>query len=386
MGYRFVITEEQGYILTAIFDGDKCDDLLVSPSSSEKDPVLGDIWLGHVKKFVPNINAAFVDIMPGVTGYLPLKGHDEIKAEQDIPVQIVKEAVKTKDMMLSADYSISGRYCAMTAFKRGVGISKKINDPEIRESLMDRAKNILDHTDFGTVIRTNASLAVDNAFLLDLLNTKEEMELVKNTALHRTAYSRLYHAPDPEICLIRDFHGSIDRIVTDIPYEEAKIRSFFADSETITKVLSLYEDESLALRKLYRLDSVLEEAFKKTVWLPSGGSMVLEVTEALTVIDINTGKTDRKRSKEENFFRTNIEAAREAARQMRIRNYSGIVLIDFINMSDKAHQKELEAELIRALSKDRITCRFIDFTRLGLAEITREKTSRPLHEIIRKKY
>ncbi len=389
MGYKFVITEEQGYIMTALFDGDRCDDLLLSVNSAENAPVIGDIWLGHVKRVLPNIHAAFVDIMPGVTGYLPLNGHDDIKAEQDIPVQIVKEAVKSKDMMLTADFSISGRFCAMTIGKRGVGISKKINDTELREKLLERVRNILspsaDEPYVGTVIRTNAVEADDDAFLRDLLNTKEEMDRILLASKHRTVYSRLYHAPDPEICLIRDMHAPIEKIVTDIPEEAEKIRGFFADSEKITSVLSLYEDESLALRKLYRLDSLLDEVFKKTVWLPSGGSIVLEVTEALTVIDVNTGKTDKKRTKEENFLQTNIEAAREAARQIRLRNYSGMILIDFINMREKSNLKELEKELTKALSRDRITCRFMDFTKLGLAEITREKTSRPLHEIIRKK-
>ncbi|SKB70756.1 ribonuclease G [Lachnospiraceae bacterium] len=389
MGYKFVITEEQGYIMTALFDGDRCDDLLLSVNSAENAPVIGDIWIGHVKRVLPNIHAAFVDIMPGVTGYLPLNGHDDIKAEQDIPVQIVKEAVKSKDMMLTADFSISGRFCAMTIGKRGVGISKKINDTELREKLLERARNILspsaDEPYVGTVIRTNAVEADDDAFLRDLLNTKEEMDRILLASKHRTVYSRLYHAPDPEISLIRDMHAPIEKIVTDIPEEAEKIRGFFADTEKITSVLSLYEDESLALRKLYRLDSLLDEVFKKTVWLPSGGSIVLEVTEALTVIDVNTGKTDKKRTKEENFLQTNIEAAREAARQIRLRNYSGMILIDFINMREKSNLKELEKELTKDLSRDRITCRFMDFTKLGLAEITREKTSRPLHEIIRKK-
>ena len=392
MGTRFVITEEQGNIMTAVFNGDKCDDVLISANTSDNTPMLGDIWLGHVKRVMPNIKAAFVDILPGVTGYLPLSGHDEIKAEQDIPVQIIKEAVKTKDMMLSADFSISGRFCAMTAGKKGIGISKKITDPEIRSRLSKRAHEVLEsaiassaETRIGTVIRTNAADASDQAFLLDLLNTKEAMGNVISTSSYRTPYSRLYHSPDAEIRLIRDHHGEIDRIVTDIPEEESKIRSFFADSEKITSVLSLYKDESLALRKLYKLDSLLSEALKKTVWLPSGGSIVLEVTEALTVIDVNTGKTDKKRSKEENFLQTNLEAAKEAARQMRIRNYSGMIIIDFINMREKSSLKLLEQELIKSLSQDRVTCRFFGFTHLGLAEITREKTTQPLHEIIRKK-
>ena len=139
---------------------------------------------------------------------------------------------------------------------------------------------------------------------------------------------------------------------------------------------------SYPLRKLYRLDTVLQDALSKYVWLKSGGYLVIEPTEAMVVIDVNTGKAESRRTKEETILRLNLEAAVEIARQMRLRNLSGIILIDFIDMKKEAHQAQLLHALREAVQNDPAGVSVVDMTKLGIVECTRRKTSRPLYEQI----
>jgi ribonuclease G len=146
----------------------------------------------------------------------------------------------------------------------------------------------------------------------------------------------------------------------------------------------LYEDSRLSLTALYSLNTAFSHALDRRVWLKSGGYLILEPTEALTVIDVNTGKCiDKNISKKQHFLRTNLEAAREIALQLRLRNYSGIILVDFIDMEEKEHTDELLACFRQELSKDRVKATLVDMTRLNLAEVTRKRIYRPLHETVK---
>ena len=147
--------------------------------------------------------------------------------------------------------------------------------------------------------------------------------------------------------------------------------------------MRLYDDKEISLLRAYSVETRIEKALAKNVWLKNGGYLVIEPTEALTVIDVNTGKFDGKeKDREETFLKINLEAAKEIARQLRLRNISGIILVDFINMKSSDSRKVLISELERQLYKDRIQTRFVDFTGLGLAEITRQKKKKPIYENI----
>jgi ribonuclease G len=174
----------------------------------------------------------------------------------------------------------------------------------------------------------------------------------------------------------------MDRIITDDKsvYEEIK-----TECVSLCPILTLYEDGTYPLDKLLGISSKLKKALEKRVWLKSGGNLVIEPTEALTVIDVNTGKAiEGKRSRETTFFLINCEAAKEAARQIRIRNISGIILIDFIDMKEKENRTELMNQLRQYLQQDKTKTVLVDITKLGLVEITRMKQNPPLHEILQK--
>lgn len=180
--------------------------------------------------------------------------------------------------------------------------------------------------------------------------------------------------------LIRDYPMSSDlQVVTDVEdfYQEL--------CEKLPQIPArLYEDRQLSLTALYSLNTAFDQALSKHVWLKSGGYLVLEPTEALTVIDVNTGKCiDKNISREQHFLRTDLEAAREIALQLRLRNYSGIIIVDFIDLESKEHTEELMQCFRQELAKDRVKATLVDMTRLNLAEVTRKRIYRPLHEAVK---
>ena len=194
----------------------------------------------------------------------------------------------------------------------------------------------------------------------------------------RTPFSRLYSKEDLFSSSIRDCRfGEVSKIVTDIPDVYGLMQKDFPDIST-----ELYTDGMLKLTKLHKIESTIESVHDKRVWLKSGGYLIIDRTEAMTVIDVNSGKITAKGSKEDTFLRTNLEAAAELARQLRIRNLSGMIMVDFINMKKAGDYLLLEERLKDALEYDLVNCRFIDFTALKVAEIIRQKKRRPLIDIM----
>ena len=177
---------------------------------------------------------------------------------------------------------------------------------------------------------------------------------------------------------------SLDEIITDVPflYESLKehLTAVYGETYFSSVTLNLYKDNMLSLSKLYSLESRLNDALHKKIWLKSGGFLVIEPTEALVAIDVNTGKNVKKGSREETFLLTNLEAASEIAKQLRLRNLSGMILIDFINMEEAVNQKKLMEHLAEELKKDPVKAQLHDMTQLGLIEVTRMKTRQPLYE------
>ena len=207
----------------------------------------------------------------------------------------------------------------------------------------------------------------------------EKLDWMQNHGFQRSCFSLLYkEIPFYEKYIQGCKEQDYDRIITD----DREIYEIL--SEKYKEKLVLYEDTSYSLVNLLNLNKQLEQALGKTVWLKSGGNLVIEPTEALTVIDVNTGKAiEGKRNRETTFFKTNLEAAIESARQIRLRNLSGIILIDFIDMKKKEHQQELLNLLRTELSKDKVNTTLVDITKLGLVEITRMKINKPLRELYR---
>ena len=207
---------------------------------------------------------------------------------------------------------------------------------------------------------------------------------IMSTACMRTCFSKLMSGDSPYTQLIKKFaHGSTCRVTTDLPEVYDELKENFGRWGLSEEALQYYKDDSYPLIKLKGIEAQMDKALQKRVWMRSGAYLVIEPTEALTVIDVNTGKAIGKQKMEENFFKINIEAAQEVCRQLRLRNISGIVIVDFINMKDPEHLKALMDVLREEAAKDSVQTTVVDRTSLHLVEMTRKKVHRSLAEQVR---
>lgn len=396
---KLIVTDWNGQVLTALMADGRCRYL--QPEPKKEQTLLGTIWIGKVKNIVKNINAAFVDLGGGRTGYYSLSEHKthifarpgadgmavieeaNIKQGDEIVVQVARDAVKTKDPVLTSNLNFAGKYFVLTLNKTQLGFSSKLKGgpwkEETRRWLEERQNG-----PYGIIVRTNAEGTKREVLEEELLSLQERLRHILTAAACRTCYSVLEEAEPFYIQGLRDsYSGSLEAILTDSPEYYAQMKSYLeAQKSEDLKRLQLYTDKSLPLIKLYSLESTLESALSKRVWLKSGGYLVIEPTEALTVVDVNTGKYDGKKNAAETVLKINLEAAVETARQLCLRNLSGIIIVDFIDMDSEEDKKLLLETLETEFKKDSVKTVLVEMTKLGLVEITRKKVRKPLHETI----
>lgn len=377
---EIVITGFRDRLVMLYMENDKIYDVLLEEKPTDEQPVVGNIYVGKVHNIIQNINAAFVEVKKDVICYLPLSECNgrTITCGEEIVVQVRKAAVKDKQAVVTLYPEIAGRFCVISAKNSIKSISRKIEDRETRERLQAVLAEFKDE-EYGIVLRTNAGAASDFEIREECRSLLSDLHEQLDYSKYKTCFSLLRREDSFYLKYIRSCQlENIERIITDREDIYQELHSVYGEKAVF------YQDTSYPLDKLLGISSKLEKALEKKVWLKSGGNLVIEPTEALTVIDVNTGKAiDGKRNKETTFFKMNCEAAREAARQIRMRNISGIILIDFIDMQKGKHQNEL-MELLRAeLAKDKTKTVLIDITKLGLVEITRMKKNKPLWEILR---
>ena len=235
---------------------------------------------------------------------------------------------------------------------------------------------------YGWLLRTNAGTAPEEFLKKDMFRLQSQYEVLMQQAQHRTCFSSLVKTPSAYLSRLSNLYDTADvQIITDDAdlYQEITGYLISCQPEDLPK-LSFYEDKLLPMHKLYSLEHQLQQALSERVWMNSGGYLVIQPTEALTVIDVNTGKYEGGKKKEAAFLKINLEAAVEIARQIRLRNISGIVVVDFINMESKEAQRQLLEKLDAELKKDPVKTVLVDMTKLSLVEITRMKKERPLAE------
>ncbi|MCR5830029.1 MAG: ribonuclease E/G [Lachnospiraceae bacterium] len=385
-----VIVKDKDKVITSLFDGNELVEVQIE--DLEAGELLGKIYLGKVKNIISNINAAFVEIEGGRMCYLSLDEvvnpvcagvfHDgPLRAGDEIIVQITKEGSALKAPQATADFCLTGRYLVLVHGRNVLGISKKVEDPGERT----RLKSIVG--DFtrekcGFIIRTNAMYCDEAMLRAEAENLLEVYDRLVTEGVHRKPFSLLYRTKPSYIWAVRDLCSTdIDRIRTnDEEIFDSVIEYMKTTGQDDTDKVELYISEGpLDLCGLYKLKDKIEDALKERVWLESGAFLVIQPTEACTVIDVNTGKAvSGKKGQQETFFRINIEAAREVAKQLRLRNLSGIIIIDFIDMVGGEHREALMKELRDLCKEDRIPTRVVDMTKLNLVEITRKKTRKPL--------
>ncbi|MBR1524263.1 MAG: ribonuclease E/G [Lachnospiraceae bacterium] len=362
-------------VLAVLLDG-VIEDILMSDDNDGLN--VGDIVIGKVTDVVSSISSAFIDL-GGEKGFISLKNGESLKPGAEIPVQITKEAAGSKEAAVTKKLSLAGKYAVVSLSEDrspALHISKKIEDKAERERLDSLLGSL--KTDHDVTIRTKAEHVSGEDISREIAELAAKLDDIIKRSGSRTPFSRLYSSDDPFISAVRDCRfGEVTRIVTDLPDIYDIMSENYPDIKT-----ELYQDEMLKLIKLHKIESTIESVYERRVWLKSGGYLVIDRTEAMTVIDVNSGKASSKGSKAETFLEINLEAASELARQLRIRNLSGMILVDFINMKSREDHLALEERLKDALKYDQSNCCFIDFTKLGIAEIVRQKKRRPLIDIL----
>ena len=353
-------------------------------------PVLNSIYVGKVQNIVANIGAAFIDI-GGVNCYYDLSqakhafftnkiGKKPLCIGDELVVQITREAAKTKAPTVSSNISFTGRYAVLTFGNTRIGASAKI--PKLQREELKAKLQVLKNEDYGIILRTNAKDVPFEVVLDEIKKLQNRLEHLKETAMHRTCFSCLEAAVKPYIADLKNVYlDGLEEIIVEDGDVFEEVRSYLETEqpESLT-ILRKYEDRALSLAALYNLRKVRERALNKHVWLKHGGYLVIEPTEALTVVDVNSGKDISKKNTVESYLKINMEAAQEIAKQMRLRNLSGIILIDFINLDDEEAMQKLLKSFRYYLSKDPIQATLIDVTGLQLVEVTRKKVRKPLYE------
>lgn len=393
MNRKLIITKQKDHIVTAVMEEEQVVELHCSNEEPSEAPKLGNIYVGRVKNVVANINAAFIEVEGGVECYYAILenpapiftkkiGKKSLCIGDELLVQISKEAVKTKAPTVTSKLNLTGKYAVLTYGDTRAGVSAKIEKSE-RDELQALAKEYAT-AEYGIIMRTNAKGVSKELLEKELQGLVSDYQKLVAVAPTRICFSKLRSAPKEYLTELRNIYqeGLTDIIVEDKQiYEEVKHYLSEEQPEDLEK-LRLYEDKLLPLHKLYGIEKHLEHALKEYVWLKSGAYLVIQPTEALTVIDVNTGKCVSKKKDEDTYYKINLEAAKEAARQIRLRNLSGIILIDFINLSNQEYMDNLLYALTKELKKDPVVTTFVDVTKLQLVEITRKKVRRPLHEVL----
>lgn len=388
---KIVVSQVWGRLVLFLMDEGNHPQLIKVIQEDEND-LTGNIYVGHVTEIVPGIQGAFLSISSTQKVFLSFQECplELVKQENpaplhqgdELPIQIISPAIKTKLPAASAKLCLTGRYCVCRIWEHGIQFSKKLPRPkcvELKNAIMNA--DISGRKNYGFTIRTNAGqLADPEPLFQEMRQFIETFERICRQGQHRVAHSCLYRTESETIRAVKNIPiQQYEEIVTDLPqvYESLK------DWDESEK-LRLYTDELLPLAKLYSLETHLKQALSKTVWLPCGGYLVIEPTEAMTVIDVNSGKGSNIKgiSKEQLYLKVNREAAAEIAKQLRLRNLSGMIMVDFINMESAKDEQTLLDDLDKLLKEDPVKTRLVDMTALGIVEITRKKESSPLAQLI----
>ncbi|MBW3662662.1 MAG: Rne/Rng family ribonuclease [Actinobacteria bacterium] len=362
---------------------------------------VGNIYMARVQNVLPGMEAAFLDIGKGRNGVLYAgevlydeadledgspRIEEALKSGQTVLVQVTKDPMGSKGARLTQHLSLAGRYMVLAPNSELFGISRKLPDEE-----RDRLRKILKQLkpeEHGVIVRTAAESATDEQLERDLDRLLAKWEAIKGAADEAKALDAVYEEPTLVVRVIRDNFGpEFTELVVDDAELHKEVESYLEeiDPDQLPK-LKLYApapdegDEPQKLFDAYHVTEQIKKALDRKVWLPSGGYLIIEKTEAMTIIDVNTGRFTGKDNLEETVLKTNLEAAEEAVRQLRLRDIGGIIIVDFIDMLLKANQDQVVNRLKRELLRDRTKTRVSEVSRLGLVQMTRKNVSQGLVE------
>jgi len=386
---KLVLTRYQDKILSAFIENSTVAELRFS--TGPLGGFLGNIYVGRVKDVLKDIGGAFVEIAPGFVCYYSLKeaesacfvkkgGKSALAPGDLIVVQVSREAIKKKAPSVTTNLNISGRFLAISYSDRRVGVSSKIENSR-KEELRDIIKRNND-SEYGFVARTNASEASEKELTAEIRALSDDMRQILAIASKSSAFTLLWETTPDYLTSVRDiYEEGLTEIVTDQNDLWEGLNAYLhVKMPKYLEIARFYDRSTLSLSALYNLAGAIDSIFKKTVWLKSGAYLVIERTETLTVIDVNSGKANARRDRKDFFLRVNLEAAEECARQIRLRNLTGMILIDFINLKNNEEIRQVLDRLDQLLKADPTKAELVDITGLQLVEITRRKLRKPVEE------
>ncbi len=397
--YTMVVHRGRKATQIAVLEGKALIEHYVSHPADDIGQIHGNVYLGRVQNVLPGMEAAFVDIATPKNAVLyrgdvafdkddvdtsagPPRIEQVLKNRQSILCQVTKNPIAHKGARLTQEVSLPGRFVVLVPNSNTYGISKRLPDKERKRlrSILDRAKP----KQHGVIVRTAAENVTAEEIERDVARLIQQWDGIEALAATAKSPSLLYREPEMAMRVIREeFNKDYRAIVIDDRslYEEvsdyvSSITPALADRVRFHDP----ETEKVSLFDRFHVHEQLIKALDRKVWLPSGGSLIVEHTEALTVIDVNTGKNVGRSSLEETVYRNNLEAAREVARQLRLRDIGGIIVIDFVDMEEKRNRDDVIKTFREALARDKTRTQVFEISELGLVEMTRKRIGEGLLE------
>ena len=390
--YLMCVQVRPDFTQVAMLEGRSLIEHYVSRPADDDSQIHGNIYLGRVQNVLPGMEAAFVDIGTPKNAVLYRgdvqfdkedvveQGADPrieqvLKARQLILCQVTKNPIAAKGGRLTQEVSLPGRFVVLIPDSRTYGISKRLPEGERRRlrGILDRIKT----EQLGIIVRTAAENATEHELTTDMTRLLAQWDAIRSAAEKANSPTLLYREPPLAVRVIREeFTSEYRGVVIDDPVLFAEVRDYIqAFNPEFADRVELYNPaaDELPLFEQYRVHEQLLKALDKKVWLPSGGSLIIEHTEALTVIDVNTGKNVGKSNLEETVFYNNLEAAEEIARQLRLRDIGGIIVIDFIDMEIRENRRKVLESFKDALARDKTRTQVFEISELGLVEMTRKR-------------
>jgi len=360
--------------------------------------MVGNIYVGRVARVLPGMQSAFVDIGGGRAAFLhvadiwsarhngePAVRIEKVLAEgQNLMVQVIKDPIGTKGARLSTQVSIAGRLLVYLPQESHIGISQRIEDEEERQHLREKLQQLLPADEKGGfIVRTMAEAASDPELTSDIEYLRKLWRGIQDRAGTAGPLTPLYEDLNLSLRVLRDFvHEKTVRILIDSREMFQSVQAFAQEfTPNVVERIERYQGER-PLFDLYGVEDEIEKALARRVDLKSGGYLIIDQTEALTTIDVNTGAFVGGRSFDDTIFKTNLEAAQVIARQLRLRNLGGIIITDFIDMDTEEHKNAVLNEYRKALARDRTRMTVNGFTQLGLVEMTRKRTRESLAHVL----
>ena len=396
--YLMAVHVQPGATQIAVLEGRSLIEHYVSRPQDDASQIHGNVYLGRVQNVLPGMEAAFVDIGTPKNavlyrGDLQFDPEDVeeggearieqiLKARQAIVCQVTKNPIGAKGARLTQEVSLPGRFVVLIPNSSTYGISKRLTEEERK-----RLRSVLDVVKparHGIIVRTAAEGATTEELQRDVTRLVQQWEAIEAKAARSSAPALLYQEPDATVRVIREeFNASYRGVVIDDPALYEEVRGYVASiTPELADRVELFDPEvdGLPVFERHHVHEQLHKALDRKVWLPSGGSLIIERTEALTVIDVNTGRNVGRTSLEETVYRNNLEAAEEVARQLRLRDIGGIIVIDFIDMEVKKNRDDVIRAFREALGRDKTRTQVFDISELGLVEMTRKRIGEGLIE------